>query len=324
MQQISRFLILEQRGSGGFEVVYLIEDPVLIAYKTRTNLKKRPISTDMGRLFQFLLVVARRFWKQLTSVKISRNRRKRNTLVALRQTGMPTFSQRFCVRFRFTSSLRGSWFCMSVVYSDTSSSDSEIKELLLSARAGSNSSLGLLLQEYRDSLLLMADEELGSDLKVKESPSDVVQDSFLEVKRDFGQFAGSSPEEFLAWLRRLMLNNLANIVRAYRETEKRDVARERRVPGRSGNDDAMLADADTLTASKVMLKNEQVETLRLAIAGLSQEYQDIIRLRNYERMSFEDLGKHFKRTPEATRKLWVRSIEALHQALEGLNDSVQR
>lgn len=210
---------------------------------------------------------------------------------------------------------------MSVVQSDPSGSDSEIMELLLNARAGSNSSLGRLLQEYRNYLLLMADDELGSDLKVKVSPSDVVQESCLEVKRHFGQFAGSSPEEFQAWLRRVMLNNIANVARAYRETEKRNVARERHPSGKTEHHAAVLADAGTLTASKVMLKNEQLETLRLALAKLPQEYQEIIRLRNYARANFDALGKHFSRTPEAARKLWARAIGALQEELDGLNDS---
>lgn len=210
---------------------------------------------------------------------------------------------------------------MSLVQPETTGSDSEILRLLNSAKAGSNNALGMLLQEYRDYLILMADEELGSDLKVKVSPSDVVQESCLEVKRDFGRFTGSTQVEFQAWLRRLMLNNIANIVRGYRETEKRDVARERFPSSRSGRYAAGFTDADTLTASKIMLKNEQLETLRLALTQLPLDYQESIRLRNYERMSFEDLGKHFKRTPEAARKLWARAIEALQQELAGLNDS---
>ena len=213
---------------------------------------------------------------------------------------------------------------MSVIDSGPPGSDSEMLELLLSARAGSNSSLGRLLQEYRDYLLLMADEELGSDLKVKVSPSDVVQESYLEVKRDFCHFEGSTREEFQAWLRRVMLNNIANVVRAFRDTGKRDVARESNPAGEFGRNGTALADANTLTASKMMLKNEQLETLRLAMAKLPQQYQEIIRLRNYERANFEALGKHFTRTPEAARKLWARAIGALQWELDGLNDSTRR
>ncbi len=213
---------------------------------------------------------------------------------------------------------------MSVVDFGPCGSDIEITELLLSARTGSNRSLGKLLQQYGEYLMLMADEELGSDLKMKVTPSVVVRESCLEVKRDFHKFAGSSPEEFQAWQRRVMLTNVANIVKACRQTEKCDLALATPESGTIGNNAVPLADADTLTASKLLLKNEQLETLRLASATLSEEYQEIIRLRNYERIRFEDLGKHFKRTPEAARKLWVRAIEALQQKLEGLNDSTRK
>ena len=81
--------------------------------------------------------------------------------------------------------------------SEHSHSEDVAEALLLNAQAGSNSSLGQLLQGYRDYLSLLADEELGSAIKVKASASDLVQESFLEAKRDFGQFTGQSTEEFL-------------------------------------------------------------------------------------------------------------------------------
>lgn len=120
---------------------------------------------------------------------------------------------------------------MTIFESLTSESEHRQKEdpaaaLLLAAQAGSNSSLGLLLQGYRDYLNLLADEELGPAIKVKASASDLVQDSFLEAKRDFGQFTGQSTEEFQAWLRRLLLNNVANVIRNFQGTEKRDISRE--------------------------------------------------------------------------------------------------
>jgi len=213
---------------------------------------------------------------------------------------------------------------MSVVDTGLSDSDSVLVELLRTARAGCNSSLGSLLQEYRDYLLLLADGELGSDLKVKVSSSDVVQESCLEAKRDFGQFAGSSPEEFGAWLRRVTLNNIANVIRAYRETEKRDLAREYFALGESGHNGAWLADAETQSASQAMLRNEQLEALRTALAKLPQHYQVVIQLRNYDRASFDDIGKHLGRSPEAARKLWVRAIELLQEELDVLNDSIRK
>jgi len=83
---------------------------------------------------------------------------------------------------------------MSIVKSCESDSKEQDTALLWAAQAGSNSSLGRLLQGYRDYLNLLADDELGPDIRVKASASDLVQDSFLEARRDFGQFTGKSPE----------------------------------------------------------------------------------------------------------------------------------
>lgn len=209
---------------------------------------------------------------------------------------------------------------MSIVKSHESDSELHHREnvaaaLLLAARSGSNSSLGRLLQGYRDYLNLLADDELGSAIKVKASASDLVQDSFLEAKRDFGQFTGKSPEEFQAWLRRLLLNNVANAIRSYQGTEKRDISRETPASHCDLNRTRPLVDKSK-TASSIVMKNELLDALQLAIQKLPGHYQDVIQWRNYERASFEDIGQRLERSGEAARKLWVRAVEMLQQDLE--------
>ena len=196
-----------------------------------------------------------------------------------------------------------------------SGSENRHAGLLQAALAGSNSSLGQLLQGYRDYLNLLADGELGSGIQVKESASDLVQDSFLEAKRDFGQFTGKSPEEFQAWLRRLLLNNVANAIRSYQGTEKRDISRETPASRCDLNGTRPLA-GQGRTASSIVMKNELLDTLQIAIQKLPGHYQDVIQWRNYERASFEDIGQRLERSAEAARKLWVRAVEMLQQDLE--------
>ena len=50
---------------------------------------------------------------------------------------------------------------------------------------------------------------------------------------DFAQFHGTSQAEVLAWLRRILLNNLSNARRRYVESGKRQIARERTLDGSS-------------------------------------------------------------------------------------------
>src|SRR5262249_40289408 len=102
----------------------------------------------------------------------------------------------------------------------------DVASLLEAARSGSQEALGQLLELSRGYLLMVANGELASDLQAKGGPSDLVQETFLEAKRDFRQFQGGSEAELLAWLRRVLLNNVANFTRRYRTSGKRSVERE--------------------------------------------------------------------------------------------------
>lgn len=194
--------------------------------------------------------------------------------------------------------------------------DERLVALLTQAQEGSNSSLGELLIAYRDYLLAIAEEELGSDLKVKVSPSDVIQDSFLEAQRDFPRFSGKSPAEFQSWLRRVLLNNVANVNRDYRQTAKRDVSREVPVAliDKFEKDGALIADDPS--ASSVVQHNEMLDAVQAAIQRLPNHYQDVIQWRNLERIPFDEIGLRLGRSPAAAQQLWVRALDALQQELD--------
>ncbi|MFO1000537.1 MAG: sigma-70 family RNA polymerase sigma factor [Planctomycetaceae bacterium] len=205
---------------------------------------------------------------------------------------------------------------MSISEVSASEPNERLGVLLKKAKEGSNSSLGELLIAYRDYLLAIADEELGSDLKVKVSASDVIQDSFLEAKRDFLHFAGKTPSEFQWWLRRVLLNNVANANRSYRTTAKRDVSRE--VPVALVNPfdrDGALVAGDA-TASSIVQKNELLDRVQAAVQRLPQHYQDVIRWRNLERIPFDEIGRRLERSSAAAQQLWVRALDALQQELD--------
>src|SRR5215470_14425159 len=97
---------------------------------------------------------------------------------------------------------------------------------LPAARTGSAEALGRLLEGCRGYLLLVAQRELAPDLQAKGGASDLVQETLLDALRDFPRFQGTSEAEVLAWLRRLLLNNLVSFTRRYRDAGKRQIGRE--------------------------------------------------------------------------------------------------
>ena len=187
---------------------------------------------------------------------------------------------------------------------------------LREARAGSAKALGDALEACRGYLLTVAQRELDPDLRAKGGASDLVQQTFLEAQRDFARFEGETEAELLAWLRRLLLNNLANFARDYRATAKRQVAREVGLPDADSSrlGDVTLA-GDVPSPSKQAMAHERTEAVLQALEKLPPSYRQVVLLRYREERSFEEIGQLMGRSANAVRKLWLRAVERLKKDL---------
>lgn len=193
----------------------------------------------------------------------------------------------------------------------------EAARRLAEARAGSRDALGQALDACRAYLLLVAQKELEPDLHAKGGASDLVQETLLEALRDFGRFQGNSEPELLAWLRRLLLHNLTDFQRRYRETGKRQLGREQPLEPETPSEIAGGGvAADTPSPSGHAIEHEQFQAIERAMARLPDDYRQVIRLRYLEERSFEQIAETMQRSPNAVRKLWLRAVERLQQEME--------
>jgi RNA polymerase sigma-70 factor, ECF subfamily len=194
----------------------------------------------------------------------------------------------------------------------------EAAQWLPAARAGSQEALGRALEACRGYLLLVAQGELGPQLQAKGGASDLVQETLLDAVHDFGRFQGHTEAELLQWLRRLLLNNLADFTRQYRETEKRQVEREVRLgAGDSSADPAGGLAAALPSPSGEAMAHEQAEAVRRAVERLPDDYRRVIVLRYEEGRSFDEIGRLLGLTANAARKLLLRAVERVQRELEG-------
>src|SRR5262245_66606252 len=159
---------------------------------------------------------------------------------------------------------------------------SEVDRLFTSARAGSNSCLGRLLSVYTNYLKLLVTAQLDQRLRVRVSPSDIVQDTFFEAHRDFEQFRGQSTGEFVAWLRKIVVHNILRVVEQHVLAEKRDVRREvsleevgRRLEQSTVRLETLLA-VETDSPSRCAVQHEHELLLADALAELPGDYRDVI------------------------------------------------
>ena len=199
---------------------------------------------------------------------------------------------------------------------------SEIDKLFTSAREGSSSCLGRLLTLYTNYLKLLVATQLDHRLRGRVSPSDVVQDTFFEAHRDFAQFRGKSTGEFVAWLRRIVVNNILRVVEQHVLAEKRDVRREvsleeigRRLEQSTVRLETLLAE-EADSPSRCATRHENEIILADALTELPADYREVIVLRHIEGLPFEEVARRMDRTAGAVRMLWLRALKKLRETME--------
>jgi RNA polymerase sigma-70 factor (ECF subfamily) len=192
----------------------------------------------------------------------------------------------------------------------------DVVRYLAAARAGSQEALGQMLEACRGYLLLVAAGRLPPDLQAKGGASDVVQDIFLEAWRAFPRFEGSTDAELLAWLCRLLLNNVADFTRRYRGTAKRKAPEVPLEADGSSGEGAGGVPADGSSPSQQAMAHEQAQGLLRALGRLPQDHREVIRLRNELDLPFEEVGRLMGRSPNAAQKLWKRAIDRLTEELK--------
>lgn len=200
------------------------------------------------------------------------------------------------------------------------------QQLLTQARQDGPRCLGRLLQFYYNYLRLLASAQIGNKLQARVSPSDVVQETFLDAHRNFGRFRGHTEREFLAWLRRILTNNLARLVERHVLAEKRDVRREVSIDQfgvvieqSTARLEQMLADR-AQSPSAVVAGREYAVILADKLAEMPADYREVIVLRHVHALSFTEVAERLERSSGAARMLWLRAIAHLRQQLvtEGL------
>ena len=194
------------------------------------------------------------------------------------------------------------------------------EELLEQARSGDLESFGQLLSQYRNYARLLARTLIGTTLRLRLDPSDLVQETFLEAHRDFPRFDGSTERELLAWLRRILARNLADQARR-QKAGLRDIRRQVSLEAMLDRSSARMQQALVAVVSSpsaAAAQREQAILLADALADLPPDYREVIILRNLERLRFDEVAARMGRSPGAVRMLWTRALERLSRALEGL------
>jgi RNA polymerase sigma-70 factor (ECF subfamily) len=199
--------------------------------------------------------------------------------------------------------------------SDPIVDSSDTRRLLDGVRAGDRAAFEQVFDRYRAELHRFIAVRLDGDLRARVDPSDVVQETQLEVLLRLDDFLRRSPMPFRVWLRRTAYERLLALRRQHVEAIKRSSRREVPLPDRSSLLLARRLFARTPTASQLAGRRELVQKVRQVVARLPEMDREVLFMRNFEELPYEVIADILAIDPAAARKRHGRALVRFHDLL---------
>ena len=204
----------------------------------------------------------------------------------------------------------------------TNSTDTE--RLLEQIRGGDRQALERLLAHHRLAVRRFVEMRIDAKLRQRVDPSDAVQETQAEAARRIDAYLQNGSMPFAIWLRRIAYDRLIMLRRKHLGAERRAAMRDLPLPDRSSVELVRRVMAHSVTPSEQLVRHELIERVRQAIAGLEEDDQEIILMRNYEGLTNLEIAQVLDIDPPAASKRYGRALLRLRVALVngGLTESL--
>ncbi len=158
--------------------------------------------------------------------------------------------------------------------------------------------------QMRPLLLDMAKERICREIQSKVGASDIVQQTMLEAYQGVHTIQPEDDRHIFNWLSKILLHNLKDVSKSFRQAKKRSVQRERRLPS-EGN----LADRKGFTQPLEL--QEDLTLLCSALTCLPRAHQQVLTWRYHEQLTFPEIAELVGRTEDAVRMQVKRALHRL-------------
>jgi RNA polymerase sigma-70 factor, ECF subfamily len=186
------------------------------------------------------------------------------------------------------------------------------QSLLCSARELGSLAFQPLVEHYYPLLLRRASQAIPREMQNHFGPLDVVQEAVVQIWVSFDGFRGETEPQFRDWLMTILKNTIAKLCRRQRQLKRGGVCSHFSL---DDSDAPEPEDFRTASQQEYVASKEQISRLLGAIESLSAEHRLVIRYRNFDELSFKEIGVLMQRSDDAVQKLWHRAIEELRRRM---------
>lgn len=176
----------------------------------------------------------------------------------------------------------------------------------------------LPIESYRRYLSMLVQAQLDPHWQAKVDLSGIVQTTLLEAHQAADQLRAQTEAQRLAWLRRILANNLTDELRKWMTAARdprREVSIEQRLAQSSQHLSQWLA-GDDPTPSTTLCREERVLRVVAALDELPAAQREALFLQHWHGWPLAQIAEHMQKTPAAVAGLLKRGLKQLRDKLQ--------
>ncbi|MCA9113999.1 MAG: sigma-70 family RNA polymerase sigma factor [Planctomycetaceae bacterium] len=199
--------------------------------------------------------------------------------------------------------------------------DDGADQLVQAAGSGDAEALAELFGQHRSRLRMMVQLRLDRRLTGRIDPSDVLQDTFLEVSRRIPEYAAGNDMPIHLWLRFLTMQRLLQLHRRHLGAKMRNAGREISLHGGGGPHAESASVAAQLVGrvsspSQQAVRAELQQKLEAALNEMDPIDREVLVLRHFEQLGNNDVAQLLGLGKTAASNRYVRALKRLKHILE--------
>jgi RNA polymerase sigma-70 factor, ECF subfamily len=167
------------------------------------------------------------------------------------------------------------------------------------ARAGDRRSFDSLIGDSRASLEAHVERRIGSYLRGRVDPEDVLQETYARAWRSIAGFRGKDPSALLGWLKGIAEHVIVDLISRHKREDIMYVEETRESPHGEPS------------PSKGLRREERFSRLEKALDSLSPAQREVVILVRIEGLKIKEAAGKMNRTPNAVTKLLIRALAKL-------------
>ncbi len=174
------------------------------------------------------------------------------------------------------------------------------KTLVTRAQSGDRDAFDELVVHSRAKLLRWILSRMGSRLRSKVAPEDILQETLVWAYRSIGKLDWRGEEALEQWL-----FSIAKHV-VLKEASRHDRKGEHFLECEAARDEP--------TPSRVMRRGERFDRLEAALRSLSPDHRRVVELARLRGMPIKEIANRMERSPDAVSHLLSRALKNLKDA----------